>query len=106
MNFIELIKIEIFTTLLLYNCTATSNYNWRLRQKKLSFDGTDMLNGKSKSIRNIVCYNSLKEERNGELAQRLISLIDQNSDRRLSIQEIHAFANINAKVKISTEKYG
>lgn len=65
-----------------------------------------MLNGKSKSIRNIVCYNSLKEERNGELAQRLISLIDQNSDRRLSIQEIHAFANINAKVKISTEKYG
>uniref|UniRef100_A0A0M3K0H2 Calmodulin n=1 Tax=Anisakis simplex TaxID=6269 RepID=A0A0M3K0H2_ANISI len=39
-----------------------------------------------------------KEVKNKENAQRLLALIDANSDERLVVSEVHAFANINSKV--------
>lgn len=46
-----------------------------------------------------------KEEQNLDTAQRLLALIDQDNDHRLSVQEIHAFANINSKVISSFKQF-
>uniref|UniRef100_A0A915PV48 EF-hand domain-containing protein n=1 Tax=Setaria digitata TaxID=48799 RepID=A0A915PV48_9BILA len=37
-------------------------------------------------------------EQNRDLAQQLMTIIDQNQDKNLSLEEVHSFANANARV--------
>ncbi|VDN01174.1 unnamed protein product [Thelazia callipaeda] len=39
-----------------------------------------------------------KAEQNREMAQQMMVLIDQNNDYKLTVQEVHSFANTNAQV--------
>uniref|UniRef100_A0A158R5Q4 Calcium-binding protein n=1 Tax=Syphacia muris TaxID=451379 RepID=A0A158R5Q4_9BILA len=61
-------------------------------------DGKITLSEFSSVVDNSQHSPSTQEEQDYETALRLLALIDQNGDRLLSAQEVHAFANVNSKV--------